>query len=251
MFNSLNINVLLVELRLLLIEPALSADDNTLPTVATTTVSGYLIDGEYLYDAEGTWDPYGCNEVTGVPDNGVCSPVLDVELSNFNVTAKKESVILDWTTLSEINSDKFIIERSHDGKSFTSIGEVVSKGNSNYEVDYEYFDVQPLDGISYYRLQELSLDGNSTYSKIVSVDYTSYANIVVYPNPASNQLFWNNVNENLNYKLMIMHGQEVSSGFVNKSNEALDLSTISGGIHFIKIYNQNNELTQIIKVFIN
>jgi len=234
----------------LLIEPALSALDNTVPTVTTNTVSGYIIDDVFVYDDGGTWDPYGCNPVTGVPDEGVCN-LLDVELSKFNVIAKKESAVLNWTTLSESNSDKFIIERSDDGKSFSSIGEVQSNGNSHDKIDYKFIDTRPLSGTSYYRLQEISLDGNRDYSKIVSIDFMIHSNIEVYPNPATDQLFWKNVNENLSYKMINVHGQEVSSGLVNKSNEALDLSTFSGGLYFMKIYNQNKEITQIVKVYVN
>ena len=241
-----------VDIDQLLIEPATAADDNIAPTVGLASVTGYLIDGEFVYDDGGTWDPYGCNPVVlAGTDTGVCQDALYVELSEFNVTAQKESAVIDWTTLSEINSEKFIVERSGDGKSFSSIGEVQSKGNSNYKIDYVFNDTRPLMGISYYRLQELSLDGNRDYSKIVSVDFTNNSDIEIYPNPASDQLFWKNVTEDLSYKMMNMQGQEISSGLVNQSNEPLDLSTFSGGLYFMKIYNENNELTQIFKVFKN
>ena len=241
-----------VDVDQLLIEPALSASDNTVPTVTTTTVSGYLIDGEFVYDDGGAWAPYGCSPVAAATDDGVCMLVVtDVELSAFNVTAKKETAVLDWTTVSETNSDKFIIERSHDGRSFSSIGEVKSNGNSKEEINYQLIDTRPLNGKSYYRLHEVSFDGTSDYSKIVSVDFTSKTNIEIYPNPASDQLFWKNVTEDLNYKMMNVHGQEVSSGLVNESSEALDLTTFSAGLYFMKIYNQNNEMTQVVKVYVH
>lgn len=240
-----------VDIDQLLIEPALTADDNVVPTVTTTTVTGYLSGTDYIYDDGGTWDPYGCNPtaLSGL-DPGTCM-FLDVELSEFNVKAKKESAVLNWTTTSEINSDKFIIERSHDGKSFNSIGVVQSNGNSTHDIDYEFIDNRPLAGISYYRLQEVSLDGISDYSKVVSVDFTANSDIEIYPNPASDQLYWNNATENLSYKMMNVHGQEVSSGLIDKSNGVLDLSTFNRGLYFMKIYNQNNELAQTIKVLIS
>ena len=241
-----------VDVDQLLIEPAVSASDNTIPTITTTTISGYLIEGEFVYDDGGAWAPYGCNPVVAATDDGVCMLVVtDVELSAFNVTAKKETAVLDWTTVSETNSDKFIIERSHNGRSFSSIGEVKSNGNSKEEINYQLIDTRPLNGKSYYRLHEVSFDGTSDYSKIVSVDFTSKTNIEIYPNPASDQLFWKNVTEDLNYKMMNVHGQEVSSGLVNKSTEGLDLSTLIGGLYFMKIYNQNNEMTQIVKVYVH
>ena len=108
-----------------------------------------------------------------------------------------------------------------------------------------------MSGTSYYRLQEISYDGHGEYSKIVSVNFARHSDIEIYPNPASDQLFWNNVNEDLSYKMMNVHGQVTSTGLVNKSNKALDVSTLPGGLYYIKIYNQNNEMTQIIKVYVN
>jgi len=41
---------------------------------------------------------------------------------------------LSWVTASEINNDKFVVERSLNGKDFENINEVKGAGNSSQEL---------------------------------------------------------------------------------------------------------------------
>src|SRR5690606_38797173 len=81
-------------------------------------------------------------------------------------------------------NDKFIIERSTDGKAFTAIGEVKGKDFSNQIAAYSFKDEQPINGYNYYRLKQMDVDGKITYSEIEDVDFSiSHTDILVYPNP--------------------------------------------------------------------
>ncbi|MEM6698891.1 MAG: hypothetical protein AAF599_10875, partial [Bacteroidota bacterium] len=58
------------------------------------------------------------------PSEPICSPVLPIELSFFKAYKKKETVVLQWQTLSELNNSHFELERSKDAKNWKIIGEV-------------------------------------------------------------------------------------------------------------------------------
>lgn len=110
---------------------------------------------------------------------------LPVELIRFDAIPEPEAVSLEWTTASEINSDRFEIEKSSNGQYFTSIGSVIAAGNSNVIVDYHFRDSDPINGTSYYRLKMIDLDGTFEYSEIRSATYRKNKTVTLYPNPVS------------------------------------------------------------------
>jgi parallel beta-helix repeat protein len=91
---------------------------------------------------------------------------------------------LKWSTASELNTDRFEIERSSDGFSFEKIGERTAKGNSSLPVNYHFWDKKPLSGQNYYRLRQVDSDEKITLSNIVPVGWESY-DLIVYPNPVT------------------------------------------------------------------
>ncbi len=137
----------------------------------------------------------GCNGNDGwyIDDLLICNCVvgLPVELSSFTVEAKGKEAVLEWVTVSEINSRGFEIERSKDGISeWQKIGYVEAAGNSNNRIQYTFTDTEPFLGKNYYRLQQMDLDGKFEYSKIESVEFYLGNNdgLLLSPNPFSNEI---------------------------------------------------------------
>lgn len=102
--------------------------------------------------------------------------VLPIELSQFNANILDDNVVLKWTTESETNNDYFSIERSSDGNDWTLISIVKSLKESHSSIHYSSYDFSPINGLSYYRLKQTDVDGTSTYSGIVSVNYDQKVN---------------------------------------------------------------------------
>ena len=102
--------------------------------------------------------------------------ILPVELTQFAAKANDESVSIDWSTVSESNSDYFKVERSIDGSNFDAIGKVKAQGNSVEQINYSFIDEDPVQGINYYRLRQVDLDGSFFFSEISPVDYRSNNN---------------------------------------------------------------------------
>ncbi|HET6995537.1 MAG TPA: hypothetical protein VFI06_11175, partial [Chitinophagaceae bacterium] len=65
---------------------------------------------------------------------------LPVQLISFNVVQQDRDGLLTWRTASEQNSNRFEIEQSNDGISFTKIGQVAGAGNSSTDIDYSFTD---------------------------------------------------------------------------------------------------------------
>lgn len=95
---------------------------------------------------------------------------LPVELLNFsgNHNQKENENEISWSTASETNNSHFVLERSDDGFSFTSLAFVEGAGNSNILMEYSYSDKNP-DRNYYYRLTQVDFDGQSESFKPVFV----------------------------------------------------------------------------------
>ncbi len=96
---------------------------------------------------------------------------------------ENNTVLLQWSTASEINNDHFEIERSSNGIEYNLIGKM-NAATGGGEQQYLYNDNKPNYGVNYYRLKQLDKDGKFTYSKIVKVIVSkSGIKYLVYPNP--------------------------------------------------------------------
>lgn len=86
---------------------------------------------------------------------------LPISLVKFQAEKLAEKVKVTWATATEINNDKFIIEKSNDGENFEFVSEVNGAGNSKELNKYEMVDAKPFKGTSYYRLTQVDFDGRS------------------------------------------------------------------------------------------
>jgi hypothetical protein len=124
------------------------------------------------------------------------------------------SVELKWQTVTEINSRHFEVQRSKNGSQFEKIATLQTAGNSNTKKHYNFMDVKPLNGLAYYRIKQIDIDGKFVYSAVHLVKFTEKSSLIFYPNPVkkgeSLQLLLRNV---FAYKteLINMAGQVVYS----------------------------------------
>ncbi len=110
---------------------------------------------------------------------------LPVTLVNFAANCNdKAQVNVKWTTASEQNSESFIVERSRDLVQWELLATIPAAGNSNYNIDYSTFDVDPLSDVSYYRLVQIDNNGIETLYEPISVSCSDTENsMIVFPNP--------------------------------------------------------------------
>lgn len=120
---------------------------------------------------------------------------LPVELITFKGAVQYGNVKLSWATAMELNNDRFEVERSQDGKTFSKIGEVRGHGNSSVRLDYSFTDTAPAAGDNYYRLRQVDFDGTEDFSKVVALKVDAkQAQMVggaiakVYPTVASSEV---------------------------------------------------------------
>jgi len=164
--------------------------------------------------------------------------VLPVTFGSFTAEKKGSTALLKWTTAQENNTDKFIIERSLDGKPFISLGEVKAAGASAIEQSYQFADAVPLNGNNMYRIREMDKDGKFTLSDIRTVNFADQRPAIrISPNPASNIVTISipGNNQNLTVRLLSNTGQSINNYIMNTETLNINVSNLAAGVYNIII----------------
>lgn len=112
-------------------------------------------------------------------------PYIPVELTSFTASVIDYSVVLNWSTASEVNNSHFEIERSSDNQSYISIGNVAGNGTTTQNISYSFTDNSISENKYYYRLKQVDFDGSFEYSDVIEVDIniSDFSLSQNYPNP--------------------------------------------------------------------
>ncbi|WP_026462461.1 T9SS type A sorting domain-containing protein [Adhaeribacter aquaticus] len=116
---------------------------------------------------------------------------LPVTLTYFKATRKGANAELAWQTAMEANNQGFELQVSNDGENFRKLAFVHTKnGNSSVAQSYIYTDKEPAkQGVRYYRIKQLDLDGKETFYAVEAVRFDINKNqttVKAYPNPFTN-----------------------------------------------------------------
>ncbi|MBK0404882.1 T9SS type A sorting domain-containing protein [Adhaeribacter sp. BT258] len=178
---------------------------------------------------------------------------LPVTLTSFTGKLVNKQTELHWATASEKNNDKFLVERSLDGRKFETIGTVKGNGTTNAAQHYTFTDARPAQGTNYYRLKQTDFDGATEYSKIVAVKNTTavQTELVVYPVPATSEITVS-LHESAGLeKLQIfsLAGNLVKQANLNGRNNlqlTIPISELPAGYYLVQVSGAQNSFTKKI-----
>lgn len=123
-----------------------------------------------------------------VPAIGAYEPIvgLPIDLLFLDGQSIGRKNLLTWATVSEWNTESFVIERSKNGFDWETIDMVLAAGYSNSLINYSNWDKDPY-LLTYYRLKQYDKDGlmNLFGPIVLELDEQNLLDIAVYPNPTS------------------------------------------------------------------
>lgn len=207
----------------------------------------------------GLLSPLAPNETRPNIDAGYLptGAVFPIEILTFTGYLKGKVANLKWKSVQEVNSSKFILERSFDGfKTKSPVGEVKAAGNSTAIRDYSFAD-NGLKGLNvekvWYRLKMVDIGGTFEYSKeIVELRLDEeVGNIFMefYPNPAQGQLFLNYQLFDTQYGDIILSNsmgqvvyQQAITANKDLKNTSIDISNMAGGMYFLQISTEDSKV---------
>jgi hypothetical protein len=114
---------------------------------------------------------------------------MPLRFGGIKATQIRSGVQVDWYSLSETNVDHYEVERSTNGNNYAMIGKTAAAGNSESRRDYSWKDPITTDGIFFYRIKSIDVDGRINYSSMVKTNVTqqSPAGLLLYPNPVQDK----------------------------------------------------------------
>ena len=213
--------------------------------IATTIVTDKLsTDGYIAYTATFT----GFGQYVIVEQ----AAVLPLQWGTFTGTLENNSVALKWTTYNEINIKEFDVQRSANASEFISIGTVKALNKSDN--NYLFNDNKISFGNRYsYHLKQIDLDGKSSFSKIVSINYFNKdKNVTLYPNPIESKLniqINNTTNSKFEVEIADVLGKIVYRNLnVQSNNVEVNAVNWSKGVYFVQLKSINGiEIFKVVK----
>ena len=138
---------------------------------------------------------------------------LPVSFDKFSAEAQNNRTKLTWSTFSEHNNSGFEVERSWDGVDFAPLTTVSGKGSTSEQSFYTIYDNNPANGVNYYRLTQIDLNGKKTVLSVASATFEleDAVSVSVYPNPVSSEinLLLKNYKGGFNAVLSTLDGREI------------------------------------------
>ncbi|WP_157807456.1 T9SS type A sorting domain-containing protein [Hymenobacter chitinivorans] len=165
---------------------------------------------------------------------------LPVELTSFSAARQSGAVFLQWVTASEKNNDRFEVQRSADGQVYSTIKSVRGAGTTDKATSYSSKDPEPLSGVSYYRLQQIDQDGQTSYSPVRVVGAVL---AVAYPSPTYDQLNLPATMVGTPYRVFNTLGQTLLEGKVSAQG-AINVQNLRSGGYFLEVGSGKERVTQ-------
>lgn len=102
--------------------------------------------------------------------------ILPIQLYSFEGYQKNNIIEIKWSTYSELNIDKIIIEHSINNVEWYPIYEIRSLGNTQNQTNYSTTHINPITGMNFYRIKTIDLNSSIAYSTTISVNFIKQQN---------------------------------------------------------------------------
>ncbi|MEJ7589476.1 MAG: T9SS type A sorting domain-containing protein [Ferruginibacter sp.] len=192
--------------------------------------------------------------ITGLGEVATNCSTLPVNLVSYQAALKPTGeVIFRWSTASEQNNKQYRLERSQNGREYTTIATIAGKGTFNGKSEYSYTDLKPMNGMNYYRLIQVDIDGNKSELGIRAVNITvGKTSINVYPNPAHSELnidLGTHETTQKHIEIYNISGKRIFSRLLNVKNGVMKVNLDQhqgAGIYLVRI-GDNDQVSVILK----
>jgi len=194
------------------------------------------------------------NRIARITDASVAA--LPLTLQNFTGSLQNGNAELNWNTSNEINTDKFIIERSLNNTTFNAVGTIAAKGNNINTYQFTDFNISNFGATTmYYRLKMQDKNSSFSYSATVPIKLSLKTSMTLLPNPVKNTA-WLQIQQNVTEKINISVS-DISGKIIMQQNPTITSGTtviplqvgqLVAGIYFITIKGNNKlETLKLIK----
>ncbi len=185
--------------------------------------------------------------------NGPVNSALPVSIGNFLANRiGEENALIKWNTYSEKNNKGFeIYKKDATQTDWSLLHFVEGKLNSNENTYYNFTDNNAGKNTVAYKLKQIDVDGNFTWSKEVVIppylDNTTKDILSILP--AGDKQFHIKPNTDIGFTIWIydVQGRNVKQLELSAQPQTINLSDLTSGTYFLHITNQDGN-QQVIKL---
>ena len=159
---------------------------------------------------------------------------LPVQLTSFTAARAASGVQLAWATASELNSARFVVERSLDGRTYAAVANVAAQGSTQQAHRYASLDRTAPAGLLYYRLCQIDTDGTARYSPAVTVGGAA-TEFALAPNPARESLHLL-TEQPTAYLVRTALGQVALQGTTAAGTTTVPVAQLAPGVYFFELH---------------
>jgi hypothetical protein len=175
--------------------------------------------------------------------------ILPLRLTDFNGRINNSDALLHWQTDNEINTQTFVVERSIDGRKYLTAGTVQAVneiGVHQYAFTDKHIDRLGA-SVIYYRLKQVDIDGQSTYSRVLMLQVEQSANrVLCYPNPVTSETSLSitlDKAERVQVRIVdnmgnVMQVKQWNLG-AGSTAVSMDMKQLTSGLYYIEIKSQS------------
>lgn len=208
----------------------------TMPVGSTATVT---INATFSGSATGSQEttasvinPANYSDINAANNTSTDTDLLPVIWGSFTAKGSKQDVLIQWSTLQEINARDFTIQRSLSGQPWTSIKTIPAKGFSQTKQQYTYTDPLVPNGQLSYRILQRDLDEKFEYSAIRTVEMRSSEQLMtILGNPVLNGSLKLKIREKGILSIRNSNGQPLLEKFLDPGEHVLDVNKWSKGFY--------------------
>lgn len=237
-----------------------SYDATTPPTadvcraVALSDLPGFPTGGRYrllFYLTPNTGNGQTTQNITfdDYRTNGALSPIpLPVSFVDFEAKKTAAGALLSWTVAGEENVSRYEVERSTDGRTYSSVATVATAKSTRYS----YVDAAA-GTTAYYRIKNVDKDGKFKYSSIARIaNGASSIVVMAFPQPVVSKLTVQHpIIRNTNSLLTIStaDGRLVNSvkPLAGSMQTFVDMSRLQKGLYLVR-FTDGEGATETLKV---
>jgi hypothetical protein len=220
-----------------------------------------------------SWFSTGENCCTSTGSDGTVNSILSVSTGTTGVNAANlgikqigalpltwlgftaalqpnRTVLLEWKTENEINTQDFQVERSNDGVNWTLLGQIAAANQQGVHT-YSFVDASPMEGLNHYRIKQRDLDGQSKYSVIRTVKLDLPVQIKISPNPTPGLVqvqIQGKRDRVFSMEVLTADGVRIYQGIATGTIQSIDLSRQAAGTYWLRLIDSKTGESRSFKI---
>jgi hypothetical protein len=150
------------------------------------------------------------------------------------------TVLVQWGISSLQDSIRFKVERSRDKKVWESLAAVARDATTQYS----YSDINPLEGMNYYRIKEAGGKGRFLYSPVKWVQMSEAGKLIIWPNPANNILYVKTPFTRGSIDIINSGGRLLQKITITNYLTAINTQKLSRGLYLLQVKTETETLVE-------